>query len=104
MIALSDILPSLLIFSGVASVIASVVVSIRTSQLKAEGRVPPGTPDFLSALWDPFGAQFVEHVYTDHHRIYGSRIVTRCVQILRVSAPAFLVMVGVQFAVAITSR
>ncbi|WP_332658016.1 hypothetical protein [Brevundimonas sp.] len=80
------------------------VVSIRTSQLKAEGRVPPGTSDFLSAPWDPFGAQFVEHVYTDHHRIYGSRIVTRGIQILRVCAPAFLVMVVVLFAAGITGR
>lgn len=104
MIALSAILPGLLLLVGAANAIAFAAVSIRTSQLKAEGRVPPGTPGFLSALWDPFGAQFVEHVYTDHHRIYGSRIVTRCVQILRVCAPAFVVLFVVLFAVEIIGR
>lgn len=104
MIALPNILPGLLLLIGAANAIAFAVVSIRTSQLKAEGRVPVVTPDFLSAPWDPSGAQFLEHVYTDHHRIYGSGIVTCCVQTLRVGAPAFLLMLVALFAIGITGR
>jgi hypothetical protein len=104
LIALSGIFSGLLLLIGAANAIAFAVVSIRTSQLKDEGRVSPSTPDFLSAPWDPSGVQFFEHVYTDHHRIYGSRIVTRCVQILRVCAPAFVVLFVVLFAVEIIGR
>lgn len=90
MTVLSAIFMGVLLLVGAVNAIAFAAASVRVHLLKTEGRLAADTPDFLSSLWAPFGAQLIEHVYTDHHRIYGSPFVTGCVQVLRIGTPAFL--------------
>ena len=86
------LLPWLLIATGAANILAFTSLSIATARLRAEGRVPRTTPAFLPSLWDPFGAQFFEHVYTDLHRDYRSPLVSGSVWIMRVATPLFLIL------------
>ncbi|HEY0927224.1 hypothetical protein [Brevundimonas sp.] len=59
---------------------------------KTEGRVPSDKPPFLLFFHDPFAARLIEQVYTDLHRDYGSRFLTGCIRILRITLPLTVVL------------
>lgn len=72
--------------AGAANVIAFAGAVIEASRLKAEGRGGEG-PVILSSLWDPFGARFIQDVYTDRHRDYDSAFISLCIRVIRVATP-----------------
>lgn len=81
-----------LILVGGANVVAYFGAAIAAEIAKAAGRVSPDKPRFLPFFHDPFAARFIEHVYTDRHRDYGSAFITWCVRILRVTTPLTLIL------------
>ncbi|MDQ8028272.1 MAG: hypothetical protein REJ23_06065 [Brevundimonas sp.] len=76
--------------AGAANVIAFAGVAIEASRLKAAGRGGDG-PVLLSSLWDPFGARFIQDIYTDRHRDYDSAFISLCIRVIRVTTPLFFV-------------
>jgi hypothetical protein len=54
--------------------------------LRTSGIVSKKTPDFVR-LFDPLGTHLIEGFYSDRHKSYDSRFITRCVKIARVAMP-----------------
>ena len=95
-----------LIAIGVAALNAAAVfaAAFEAGRLRANGEVPRETPDFLLSLWDPFSTRFIEHVYTNAHALYRSRFITRCVYIVRVTAPLTVIFISAMFILMIAGK
>lgn len=73
--------------SVVAATGAWVSSSYWIDHLKRSGQIPKTMPDLVGWGSD-LGAAYLERVYTDFHRDYGSRFISRCAWILRVTTVA----------------
>lgn len=64
----------------------TVAAQFSADHLKTSGIVSKKTPDLFRWL-DPLGTHLIEDFYSDRHKSYNSRFITRCVKIARVAMP-----------------